>query len=363
MPAALPWEDCRSIVCLRPDNLGDVLMTTPALRAVKETLPGCRLTLLTSPAGAAIAAYIPAVDDVIISDVPWVSNDQNQGPAAITGLVAELKQRQFDAAIVFTVQSQNPLPAAMVCYLAGIPRVLGYCRENPYRLLTDWVPDPEVLYATRHEVQRQLDLVAAIGCQTSNQRLAVRISPGAGEQARQILRESGVNLDQPWLLLHAGVSEAKRQYPAEEYIKAARRLQEEQGYQIVLTGNAAERAYVQKIRAGLGEKAYNLAGQFALELFIGLIAQAPVLVSNNTGPVHIAAAVGTPVVVLYAMTNPQHTPWRVANRVLYFEVPAPLRSRNSLLQHFPGPAEPKASPAAIVQAIQELSRQVKERIS
>lgn len=362
MPTALPWDNCRSVVCLRPDNLGDVLMTTPALRAVKETLPGCRLTLLTSPAGAAIAAYIPVVDDVMTCDVPWVSNDQNHGPEAVSNLIQELKQRQFDAAIVFTVQSQNPLPAAMVCYLAGIPRVLGYCRENPYRLLTDWVPDSEVLYATRHEVQRQLDLVATIGCRTSNQRLSLRISPGAGAQAARVLREAGVNTDQSWLLLHAGVSEVKRQYPAEEYIKAGRCLQE-QGYQLVLTGNAAERAYVQKIRAGLSEKAYNLAGLLSLEAFIGLIAQAPVLVSNNTGPVHIAAAVGTPVVVLYAMTNPQHTPWRVANRVLYFEVSQSLRSRNSLLQHFPGPAEPKASPAAIGRAVQELSRQGKESVN
>jgi ADP-heptose:LPS heptosyltransferase len=125
----------------------------------------------------------------------------------------------------------------------------------------------------------------------------------------------------------------------------------------LLTGSKAEWNYVETIRQAIGEKAYNLAGGFPLEVFIGLVAQAPVLISNNTGPVHIASAVGTPVVVLYAMTNPQHTPWMVPNRVLYFEVPERLRSRNQLLQHFPEPAEPRASPERIVRAVQELVSQ------
>ncbi len=357
MQGAQTWKDCRSILCVRLDNMGDVLMTTPALRAVKASAPGRHLTLLTSSVGAAIAPFIPEIDELIVCDVPWVGSPVNQGAAAVTDLVSVLRERHFDAAILFTVQSQNPLPAAMLCYLAGIPRVLGHCRENPYRLLTDWVPDPEVLFASRHEVERQLDLVAAIGCTTANRRLSLTPPPSAGSQALQRLRATGVDVTRPWVLLHAGVSEAKRQYPAAGYVRAAQRLIGEYGYQVVLTGSPSEREYAEGICAAIGTQAYNAAGMFPLEAFIGLIAQAPVLVSNNTGPVHMAAALGTPVVVLYAMTNPQHTPWQVDSRVLYFEVPVHLRSKNVLLQHFPGPAEPKATPEGLVQAVHELITQ------
>jgi lipopolysaccharide heptosyltransferase II len=357
MQADLSWKNCRSILCVRPDNMGDVLMTTPAIRAVKESLPERHITLLTSSAGAAIAPFVPEIDEVITFDVPWVSTQISNGPQAIWDLVEQLQQGKFDGAMIFTVQSQNPLPAAMLCYMAGIPRILGYCRENPYRLLTNWVPDTEVLYATRHEVERQLALVAIIGCTTSSRKMSLTVTGTAQQQALQSLIDIGVDLQEPWLVLHAGVSEAKRQYSAQEYIRAARQLMNDYGYQIILTGSASERSYIENIRMALGEKAYNLAGLLSLETFIGLIAQAPVLISNNTGPVHMAAAVGTPVVVLYAMTNPQHTPWQVENRVLYFEVPPHLRSKNVLLQQFPGAAQPKASPDAIVEAVREISRE------
>ncbi len=346
------WENCRSILCIRPDNLGDVLMTTPAIRAVKETFPRCRITLLTSSAGAVVAPFLPEIDDTITFDVPWV---RTRDARSVDELVETVKNHRFDGAVLFNVQSQNPLPAAMICYLAGIPRVLGYCRENPYHLLTDWVPDPEVLYATRHEVERQLDLVTHIGSHTRNRRLSLRVPREARRQALEQLTEAGVDLSEPWLLLHPGVSEAKRRYPAESYVQAGRQLINELGYQAVLTGSASEKSYAEQIRQALGNRAFNLAGAFPMEQFAGLVAEAPVLISNNTGPVHIAAAVQTPVVVLYAMTNPQHTPWLVENRVLYFEVPPALRSKNALLQTFPGPAEPKASPAQIVQAVREIS--------
>ena len=344
------------ILCARPDNLGDVLMTTPAFRALKESFPNCRLTLLTSPAGAAVARLIPDIDEVITFDVPWVKSNQTPDPSSLLDLAAQLRIRRFDAAIVFTVQSQNPLPMAMLCYLAQIPRVLGYCRENPYQLLTNWVPDPEVLVATRHEVTRQLDLVRTIGATTTDERLALTLPPGARETARRTLLAAGVDLDQPWLLLHPGASEAKRRYPADQFTEVARRLIRDHHYQVVLTGSRSEWADAELIRAGTGPGTVNLAGQLELPPFCALVAESPVLLANNTGPVHIAAAVGTPVVVAYAKTNPQHTPWMVPSRVLYVDVPGHLRNRNVLLQQFPDTA-PTATPDRLVAAVTELYQQ------
>ena len=307
---------------------------------------------------------IPEIDELITFDVPWVGAPgsavaEESDPALVFRMAGQLRNHQFDAAIIFTVQSQNPLPTAMLCYMAGIPRVLSYCRENPYRLISDWVPDPEVLVATRHEVVRQLDLVATVGAHTADRHLSLSVPPESREQARQALRTACVDLLQPWIILHPGVSEEKRRYPAEAFAEAVRPLIREQALQVVLTGSSSERAYAESIRQQIEsghapKRVFNLAGAFDLPTFAGLIAEAPVLLANNTGPVHIAAAVGTPVVVLYAKTNPQHTPWQVPSRVLYFEVPTHLRSRNVLLQQFPEPVGSTASPEAIVRAVEEL---------
>ena len=355
MKPLTPWPDGWRILCVRPDNFGDVLMTTPAFRALKETFPNCHLTLLSSSIGAAVASMIPEIDDVIVFNVPWVASLTESNPDVIVTMANNLKHRRFDAAVLFTVQSQNPLPSATLCYLSKIPRVLGYCRENPYRLISDWLPDPEVLVATRHEVTRQLDLVGAVGATTTNTALSLRVPPDATERARQSLLSGGVDPLQPWLLLHPGVSEAKRRYPAELFAEAARQLIRQQDVQVVLTGSRSEQAYVERIREQIGPGAHNLAGALDLPTLAGLITEAPVLIANNTGPVHIAAAVGTPVVVLYAKTNPQHTPWQVPSRVLYFDVPTHLRSRNVLLQQFPELSLPMASPDAIVRAVGELA--------
>lgn len=347
------WKDGLRILCVRLDNLGDVLMTTPACRALKTTWPHCHLTLLTSSAGRAIAQLIPELDQVIAADVPWMAT--NQAGLSIQQLTDQLRSGRFDAAIIFTVQSQNPLPAAMLCYMAGIPRVLGYCRENPYQLLTDWVPDSEVLVATRHEVDRQLTLVRTIGCQTADQRLSLQIAMTDRQYARQLLATEGLDSYRPWLVVHPGVSEAKRRYPPNGFVQVLSSLIRRHNYQIILTGSQQEHPLTVSIQKQLTGNVLNLAGKLSLPQLCGLIAETPMLLSNNTGPVHIAAAVGTPVVVLYAKTNPQHTPWQVPNRILYFDVPDALRSRNVLLQHFPEVGGSTATPATILQAIEQLA--------
>ncbi|MCC7449547.1 MAG: glycosyltransferase family 9 protein [Anaerolineae bacterium] len=360
------WAKARKILCVRLDNLGDVLMTTPAFRALKALNPNVHLTLLTSRMGSGIARFVPEIDAVIEFDVPWVKVEgQLLNSQSVFDLIARLKQEHFDAAVIFTVFSQNPLPAALICYLAEIPLRLGYCRENPYDLLTDWVPDTEPLSDIQHEVIRQLNLVKTIGVETDNTALSLNVPVHLRDQALEQLRSLMIDPRRRWLLLHRGVSEKKRQYPPELFAEAGRALVR-LGYQIGLTGVASEKALTDQLAKAIGAGGVSLAGQFSLGDFIGLIASAPLLIANNTGPVHIAAAVGTPVVVLYAHTNPQHTPWNVPNRVLYFDVPEYLRSRNVLLAYTYARTVQQpvndAQPADIVQAVQDLLRDPRPRV-
>jgi lipopolysaccharide heptosyltransferase II len=310
------WAGARNILCVRLDFIGDVLMTTPALRALKQG--GRRhISLLTSQAGMNISALIPEIDEAIEFDAPWLKTKVDCGAPAVGAMVKGLRRRAFDAAVIFTVYSQNPLPAALLCYLVGIPLRLAHCRENPYHLLTDWIPDPEPAELVRHEVQRQLDLVAAVGCTTSDRGLSLRCSEEALSQVGVLLRNHGIGAD--WLVVHAGASAPSRRYPPLQFAKAARILARD--FQVIWTGDAAERSLVGDIQAAMRAPSLNLAGMLSLEQLVACISLAPLLISNNTGPVHIAAAMGTPVVDLYALTNPQHTPWQVLSRVLSHDVP------------------------------------------
>jgi len=316
------WRELRSILAVRLDAMGDVLMTSPAFRAIRESARSGRLTVLTSTSGAIAARHIPEVDHVIAYDPPWMKASAARSDAgADRALIEELRARAFDAAVVFTVHSQNPLPSVLACYYADIPRRLAHCRENPYQLLTAWVPEPETDAPTRHEVRRQLDLVAHVGLRTTNEDLSFRVPPEAMRHLRNVLLPAaGISLDDPFVVIHPGATAPSRRYPPAGMAVAARLLARD-GLPVVFTGSADERDLVEEIRDAMGAPSVSFAGRLSIGELSALIAVAPVLVSNNSGPVHLAAALRTPVVDLYALTNLQHTPWNVPQRTLAVDVP------------------------------------------
>lgn len=317
---AAGWQDAGNLLCIRLDYLGDVLMMTPAIRALKRSRAGRRITLMTSPGGAAVARYISDVDAVISYPAPWLKSSAPHSPDIDLAMARTLRAGGFDGAVIFTTYSQSALPAAMLCYLAGIPLRLAHCRENPYQLLTDWIPDPEPHLQVRHEVRRQLDLVEKAGCRTGDERLSMQVPPDDLAAVRHRLESLGIDVDRPWIVLHPGATAPSRRYPPQRWREVAQLLAERMACPLVFTGSQQESMLVDEIRDGIPH-AISLAGKLGLGELAALISMAPVLVANNTGPAHIGAAVGTPVVDLYALTNPQHTPWQVPSRVLFHDVP------------------------------------------
>lgn len=323
MAMTQPWADARNILAVRLDSLGDVLMTSPALAAVKHSVPGVRVTLLTSGAGAEAARLLGLVDETLTYAAPWVAHGGPAGSAQLDRvLIRRLAAGRFDAAIIFTVCTQSALPAALLCRLADIPLRLAHARENPYDLLTDWVPDADVCATgMRHEVQRQMDLVRQVGYETEDCRLRLHYAPQDARRMREIFAAAGGRVDVPYLVVHPGANAPSRRYPAQRYGQVADALGVHTGCQIVFTGSLAEASLVAQAVSLMRRPVVCLAGHLALGELAALIAGAEVLLCNNTGPAHMAAALGTPVVVLYALTNPQHTPWRVRTRVLSHDVP------------------------------------------
>ncbi len=318
------WNEVQRILCVRLDSLGDVLMTTPALNALKHSNPHRTLTLLTSHSAARVAPMLPMIDEVLAFDAPWMKATQHERPwsepESTRAIIDQLRRHAFDAAVLFNVFSQNPLPAAMLCHLAGIPRCLSYCRENPYQLVSHWIPEPERTTATRHEVERQLALVAEVGAVTDDTRLNVIVPTEAQQQIIQLLADAPIDPQRPWIVVHPGASAPSRRYPVELFARVIERLQEE-NLTVILTGLVEEEPLVRHLQSLVSRPVVSLAGLTTLAQMAALLERASLLIANNTGPVHLAAAVGTPIVDLYALTNPQHGPWQVEHRLLYEEVP------------------------------------------
>jgi lipopolysaccharide heptosyltransferase II len=320
--AAAAWRGVRRVLAVRLDNMGDLLMTTPALAALRDSVAGGHITLLASRSGTALAPHLPPVDEAIAFDAPWVrqpdSQDERPVGQAECALVDRLAAAEFDAAVIFTVATQSALPAALLCRMAGIPRRLAHARENPYGLLSDWVPETDtVADGMRHEVQRQLDLVRHVGCATRDVQL--RFSPGESQRdaAHAQLLAAGLQRGERYVVLHVGATAASRRYPADRFGAVAREVARRSGHAMVFVGDGSELALVAEARAAMdGTPSINLAGRLSLGELGAVIGGAELLIANNSGPMHMAAAMGTPVVALYALTNPQHTPWQVPSRVL-----------------------------------------------
>lgn len=352
-PSLSKWLRVRNVLCIRLDYLGDILMCTPAIRAIKQSVAGVSVTLLTSRSGAAACPFIPEVDGVIEYAAPWMKSSAPHSAEYDLDLIALLKSQAFDAAVIFTSYSQSPLPAAQLCYLAGIPIRLAQCRENPYQLLTDWAIETEPDKLVRHEVRRQLDLVESVGYRTDEERLSFSVRDVDVAWMRERLHAVSVNAEKPWILMHTGATAASRRYPAHHWVRVIQELAGNLGYAVVLTGDASEALMINQLRIASGSVAHTLAGELDLGQLGAAISLATIVISNNTGPAHMAAAIGTPLVDLYALTNPQHTPWQVESRVLFHDVPCRFCYKSMCPQHHHDCLN-KVEPTQVVAAAQSL---------
>ncbi|MDQ2903494.1 MAG: glycosyltransferase family 9 protein [Chloroflexota bacterium] len=317
------WLAARNILAVRLDNIGDIIMLGPALRAVKETSPQARVTLLASPAGTAAAPLLPWIDEVITWRPIWqdVGGRMPHEPARERELIELLAERHFDAALVFTSFSQTPHTPGYVCYLAGIPLRAGESREfGGSTLTTELKAAPEEL----HQVERNLRLVEHLGFVARDRRLVVALSEEARQTSRTLLTRVGLDPDAPFILLHPGASAQARRYPAERY-GAVAHLLDQRGWQVLVTGSEREAALIETVtKQAPGARA--LAGGTTLPEYAALIERAALVICNDTLPMHLADAVATPLVVLFSGTDYEDQ-WR------------PRRARARLLRR-PTPCHP-----------------------
>jgi len=312
-----PWLSARNILAIRLDNIGDVVMLGPSLRAVKEASPDAHITLLASPAGATAGPLLPWVDDVIELRPFWqdIHGRIPFDPSREQTFISEVAARAFDAALIFTSFSQTPHVPAYLCYLAGIPLRAGSSKEFAGTTLTtqvDSAPD------TIHQVERNLRLVEAVGFPVRVRDLQVRVPREAKTTVPALLRRAGLDPESPYFLLHPGASAAARRYSPERFGEIARLLMVH-GRQVLITGMAREQEVVDVVAARAPGAGVLLDGTSLVE-YAALMESAALVICGNTLPLHLADALRTPVVGLYAGTDyeeqwmPRRTPCTLLRR-------------------------------------------------
>lgn len=337
----------RRVLVVRLDGAGDVLLCGPAVRAVAADA-GTEVSMLCGPAGEPAARLLPGIDRVLVWAAPWVvdppppvrGEDLDQVRDTLAGL-------GFAEAVVLTSFHQSPLPTALLLRLSGVGRIVGASVDYPGSLLDVRVrPESPELPDDLPEPQRALAIAAAAGygiASGDGGRLAVRPPPDT----------TSLTGPGPYVVLHPGAAVAARRWPAGNHTRAAELLHAA-GYRVVVTGCAGERGLTAQVA---GRRALDLGGRTGLPELAGVLAGADAVVVGNTAAAHLAAAVGTPVVSLFAPVVPavRWRPYRVPHELLGDQL-APCRDTRARDCPVPGhPCLAGVTPEEVVAAVGRLT--------
>jgi ADP-heptose:LPS heptosyltransferase len=326
------------VLVVRPDSLGDVVVCGPAVRAVAAG--AAHVTVLAGPRGAEAARLLPGADDVLVFDAPWISPDDGPvDPAAVAALVEALRGR-FDAALVLTSFHQSALPTALVLRLAGVPWIAAVSTDFPGALLDVRLPEPP----DDPEPVRMLAIAAGAGWPL----------PPDDDGALRLRPELPVvgGLPERYVVVHPGADAPARAYPGERWTEVVGALAGE-GWRVVVSGSAAERTLTAAVA---GTSALDLGGRLDVAELASVIAGAEAIAVGNTGPAHLAAAVGTPVVSLFSPVVPlvRWAPHTAARVVLGDQTAACAGSRARLCP-LPGhPCLAGVAPTEVTAAVRNL---------
>jgi heptosyltransferase II len=293
-------------VVVRPPNwVGDVVMSVPALRQLRCVLPNAHITIAARPGTADIFMEADFIDDVLIF--------KRSGIASVWNQISEWRRRRFDLAVLF----QNAFEAALIAALARVPIRAGYDTDRRSFLLTNPIHQPE-WKDQRHESFYYSNIVAEVERLSNGRNVAsssqniesqffLKVSEERKQQAGQLLHEQGVRPGAPLVLLCPGsINSRAKRWPAERYASLGDRLIES-GANVALIGSPHERDVSQEVCKHAQHQPIVLTGVTTVAEATAIISIADVLVTNDTGPAHIGAALKTPTLVIFGPTNPLTT--------------------------------------------------------
>lgn len=296
----------RTILLLLFGDIGDTVLTIPAIRAIRERYPGVRLLLMSKPLPGDIVRRLGLVDDVI--DVDKHLFDRPIAllrPGAVVRLLAlwrRLRRERIDAVVLFhhLVTPWGALKFGLLSIASGARERLGIDNGRGW-FLTRSVPD--LGFGARHEAEYRLSVAELLGA-TGSLDLAFPIQEEDHSLAQRLLEREGLSGGR-FFAIYPGTGSygPGRKWPAERFADAARGVAAEHGMRAVIVGTEADRAATDRVAEILGDSVVNLAGQTDLWVLAAILERCEVVIANDGGVGHVAAAVGTPVVSIFGPSN------------------------------------------------------------
>lgn len=296
------------VLLIRPDHLGDMLLTTPAIRALKQSHPHLELHALVGPWSSQVAAAFPQIDTVLTLPFPGFSRapkDSLRSPYTLAFETArKLRRVGYDAAIIFR---PDHWWGAMVAHQAGIPRVIGYALPDVDPFLADKIP-----YQLDHVVRQNMRLVEPFTGLIDDQDIVYQYPVDAADTAyiRAYLQDAGLEPDESYFCIHAGAGTWVKRWEDSHWASVADTLAQQLNARAIFTGGDHERSLALGIAEQMQQTPLVIAGETQVSQLAALFAGARIVLGPDSGPLHLASAVGTPTVSLYGPARlSEFAPW------------------------------------------------------
>ncbi|MFH1381172.1 MAG: lipopolysaccharide heptosyltransferase II, partial [Candidatus Omnitrophota bacterium] len=290
----------KRILLTRTDRIGDVVLSTPAIKAVRDKYPDSYIAFMVRPYAKDIVDGNPYLDEVIIYD----KYGKQKGLISTILFALDLRKKKFDLSIMLHPTNRVHL----ISFLAGIPKRIGYDRKLSY-LLTRKVPHLKQ-EGKKHESEYTLDLLKTIGIAAKEKELFVPVHEKDIEKVEKLLSEYHVGKDVLLIAINPGASSRSKMWPPRNFAKLADSLTEKFRARILIVSNAANKEAANATALAMKYEPVNFAGRTTVGELAALLTKCDLFISNDSGPVHIASAVGTPVVSIFGRRNPGLSPRR-----------------------------------------------------
>jgi heptosyltransferase-2 len=291
----------KRIIIVRMDRVGDVVLSSPAIRAVRNAYPDSHIAVLVRPYAREVVDGNPYVDEVITYD----KSGKEKSLFGKIRFIANLKNKKFDLAIILHPKNSSHI----VAFLAGIPRRLGYDKKLG-GLLTKRIPHTKQ-YGLRHEIDYVLGLLRYIGVGSSDKSLYMPVNRPSEDRIKELFDKNGISRNDMVITIHPAASCRSRRWALERFAKSSDALAEKYGARIVIvSGPGEDKMAGDKVAKFMKSGALNLAGKTSISDLASILRRSKLLISNDSGPVHVSCAVGTPVIAIFGRKDRGLSPER-----------------------------------------------------
>jgi heptosyltransferase-2 len=291
----------KKILIIRTDRIGDVVLTTPLIKALRDNLAQSYIAMMVVPQTKDIVEGNPYLDEVIIYD----KNDKDRGIKGFFNFVANLKKKNFDLVLVLHTKKRTNL----IAYLSGIKERVGYCNNKFGFLLTKKIKDtrPE---GDKHEIDYCLEVIRALGIEPKDRQLFMPLKKESEIWAEEILNKNKISAGDTLVALHPGASCPSKRWPAERFTDVAKKLIKDYGYKILVIASGSDVKTAQAMIKQIDYPLIDLSGQTSLSQLTSILKRCKLFISNDSGPVHIASSIGTPVISIFGRNQKGLSPTR-----------------------------------------------------